>query len=119
MLSSMMKLAKTEGGGERYWFWCAGCETHHVYTTKLGAGETGPVWTGPGPDLARPTFSPSLLCNGYLCPKLEGTCTCSKEHARPGHHRCHIYVRAGMVQYLGDCSHHLAGQTVPVEPPCF
>lgn len=31
-------------------------------------------------------------------------------------HICHSFVRDGLIQYLPDCTHHLAGQTVPLEP---
>ncbi len=112
-----------ENGGVSYQFWCSGCAGHHSYTTKLGEGETGPVWTYDGNEEA-PTFSPSLLAN----PQIKGLCSCqdSEEcdqdsHAKPdyGYHRCHLFLRAGMVQYLSDCTHSLAGKTVPVEPPRF
>lgn len=29
-----------------------------------------------------------------------------------GEHRCHSYVRNGHVEFLSDCTHELAGQTV-------
>lgn len=31
--------------------------------------------------------------------------------------RCHMYIREGKIQFLSDCSHALAGQTV--EMPDF
>lgn len=105
-----MQRTTTQAGGERWWFWCEGCDTHHAYTTKLGQGETGPCWQGPG-DPTAPTFSPSLLCNGN---------TPAKDlHPHTTAHRCHLYVRNGQVQYLSDCSHHLAGRTVPISPARF
>jgi hypothetical protein len=27
---------------------------------------------------------------------------------------CHVFIKAGMIQFLGDCTHALAGQTVPI-----
>lgn len=103
-----IKRATTAAGGERWWFWCEPCSTHHVYTTKLGEGETGPVWSFNG-DEEHPSFTPSLLCNRNLTP----------EHKAAGGHRCHLYLTGGMVRYLGDCTHAMAGQSVPVQPPCF
>lgn len=103
--------------GERVWFWCPGCETHHAFTTKLADGEptSHPVWDWNG-DLESPTFSPSLLVNGSYCMCVKPGCT--KPHAGKGiGHRCHLFLRNGMVQFLTDCSHHLAGQTLPVEEP--
>jgi hypothetical protein len=43
----------------------------------------------------RPTFTPSLLCNQH----------------DPGS-RCHLFVTDGRIQFLDDCHHRLAGQTV-------
>ena len=28
---------------------------------------------------------------------------------------CHSYVKEGKIIYLGDCTHALAGQTIPME----
>jgi hypothetical protein len=28
--------------------------------------------------------------------------------------RCHSFVRAGMIEFLSDCTHELAGKTVPI-----
>ena len=89
--------------GESFWFWCPGCKTNHRFVTKLPTGETGPTWTFNG-DLEKPTFAPSLLCNGRTTPDPER-----------GVHRCHLFLQEGMVHYLGDCTHELAGQTIPVQ----
>lgn len=98
-----MRKTKTETGGENWWFWCPGCDTHHIFTTKRGPGEEGPVWSVTGPEEA-PTFSPSLLV----------------QYGRePGDKRCHLFLKAGMVQYLGDCTHSFKNKTIPVEDPKF
>jgi hypothetical protein len=73
-------------GGAQYWFWCPGCECSHAFTV--------PPWTFNG-DVEKPTFSPSLLCNQSHPPS-----------------RCHSLVNDGKIQFLGDCHHKLAGQTV-------
>jgi len=98
----------TKAGGESFWFWCAPCDTHHRYVTKLGEGETGPCWQTSGPR-DKPTFTPSLLCNRNL----------TEEHRAAGGHRCHLYFTDGTVRYLGDCTHDLAGKTVPFESAKF
>lgn len=96
----------SQTGGVSYWFWCSGCDTHHRFVTSLGKGETGPVWSFDGNEDS-PTFSPSLLCN--------------RDNAEPevGVHRCHLFLRNGVVEYLSDCTHELAGHKVPVESPRF
>jgi hypothetical protein len=99
----VMRKTKTEQGAESYWFWCGGCGTHHTFRTKKPAGDAGPIWTFDGNE-ELPTFSPSLLV---------------RYGNRPGDKRCHLFLKAGMVQYLGDCTHKLKGLTVPVEPPRF
>lgn len=92
--------------GARWWFWCEPCATHHAFTTKLAKDQVGPVWTFDGNEDS-PTFAPSLLCNRV-----------GADPAR-GMHRCHLFLRAGMIHYLGDCTHSMANQTVPVRPSRF
>lgn len=84
--------------GLHWWFWCPGCEDTHGYRT--GPGE-GPRWTRTGPDEA-PTFAPSLLVR--YGPDAEAK-------------RCHLFLRKGQLQFLGDCSHPLAGHTVDLPNP--
>jgi len=104
-----VKLSKTIDGQESMWFWCVPCNTHHRFITKRGVDEV-PVWDFDG-NLESPTFSPSLLCNGRA--KAEDLFPHTKSH------RCHLFLRAGMVEYLSDCTHEAAGTTVPVQDPCW
>lgn len=76
-------------------FYCPGCKFHHQINTNP---EHGPVWTFNG-DLASPTASPSLLV----------TYPTSK-----GDRKCHSFVRNGMIEFLNDCTHDLAGKTVEI-----
>lgn len=69
---------------------CPGCDGPHM--VRVGPG--GWTWDG---NAERPTFSPSLLTRGG-----ESGAT------------CHLFVRDGQIQFLGDCTHALAGQTVPM-----
>lgn len=78
-------------------FYCPGCKTHHSYRIKSGIGR--PVWHWNG-DMDKPTFAPSLLVN----------------QSRPDS-RCHLFLRDGMIEFLGDCHHELKGKTVPL-PEC-
>ena len=97
-------MTTTEGGGENWWFWCPGCETHHIFTTKRGPKEKGPIWIKVKDEI---TFSPSLICNQTRADPARGI------------HRCHLFLKKGMVQFLGDCTHKLKGQTLPVESAKF
>jgi len=85
-------LRRTEDG---YLFWCLGCRSyHHVNTDQ----PQRPRWQFDG-NIEAPTFTPSVV-------------------VQSGRSRCHLFVRGGQIQYLGDCTHALANQTVPmVEPP--
>jgi hypothetical protein len=70
------------------WFHCPGCENAHGFHV--------PQWNWNG-SMDAPTFTPSLLCNGSD-PKS----------------RCHSFVTDGKIQFLLDCHHKLAGQTVEI-----
>lgn len=94
-----------EGG--RLGFWCPGCQEMHVVTSG---------WSFNG-DYERPTFSPSVLVT-WRHPK-------GHTNANPApvgydgeyvEERCHTYITDGRIQFLGDCTHELAGQTIPLEP---
>lgn len=90
-----------------YSFFCEGCESFHMFHTapwetwnQVKGKFPGPVWKF-NEDAERPTFSPSLLIYEGRHP--DGDL---------GHPRCHSFVRDGQIQFLGDCGHDLAGQTV-------
>lgn len=89
-------LAEDSDGNTRVLFWCPGCSTGHQIVTGIPSGWG---WNG---DLARPTFTPSVLVQG------------GSDNVR-----CHAFVTDGRIQFLLDCSHQLAGQTVdlPDWPP--
>lgn len=75
------------------WFFCNGCDMPH--SLQVGAG-TGPRW-GYNGNPESPTFTPSVL---------------SRYQMRDKELVCHSFVTNGRIQYLGDCTHHLVGQTV-------
>jgi hypothetical protein len=52
-----------------------------------------PVWGFNG-DCDKPTISPSLLCKSHIT--------------------CHSFIVDGKIQFLSDCTHKLAGQTVDI-----
>lgn len=109
----MSILHATEGGTGQ--FWCPGCNEQHA--VQIGAG--GWAWNG---DVERPTLSPSVLLRSghHIAPSASCWCTYNAEHpTEPAPFkctRCHSFVRDGKIEFLGDCSHGLAGQTVPLPP---
>lgn len=106
---------RTLGGG-RVAFMCPGCRELHQIRVY---GEGRPRWSFNG-DYQRPTFAPSVLVKGVQCVNDEnGEWTgewVSGPDGRPLPSVCHSFVRDGQIQFLGDCTHVLAGQTVPLQP---
>lgn len=100
----MPKLSSIVYGDDRevigYVFMCPGCKFAHVPYTKKHGDDTNPVWTYNGED-ATCTFSPSLLVKYTWGPEKTP-------------HVCHSFIRAGNIEFLNDCTHKLAGQTIPI-----
>ena len=107
-------LRTAEGG--RLLFHCPGCNEVHAVT--IGDGP-GPRWGFNG-DYDRPTFTPSILVRGNKVVKDDdGIWTGDWQRDAAGNlipEVCHSFVRDGQIQFLSDCTHGLAGQTVPLEP---
>lgn len=80
----------------RYGFKCPGCKGFHQIPTE------GPNAWGWNKSLDKPTFTPSILVR---FPQ-------GKDKADLV---CHSFVTDGRIQFLGDCAHHLANKTVPLE----
>lgn len=99
-----MKKVLKPAHGLGYLFWCLGCEEYHQINTNKNM-----QWDFNG-SLTRPTFSPSYLT--WLDPNPNAM----PEHDPMGKFRngfrCHSFIKDGQIQYLEDCTHKLAGQTV-------
>jgi hypothetical protein len=88
------------GAGHEDWtFRCPGCKTEHIIVSRAGANCSHKVEWGFNGDVDRPTFSPSLLVRWEY------------RNGNPTQ-ICHSFIRNGQIQFLGDCTHSLAGQTV-------
>ena len=93
-------------------FWCPGCNRSHQ--VAVGDGPS-PRWDWNG-NAERPTFQPSVLVQGvqpltddeHAAYMRDGTLP----EARP--FRCHSFITDGQIQFLDDCTHELAGRTVPL-----
>jgi len=88
-----MKVAKLFG---RYIIYhCVGCNQKHLIPVlpKTAIDQPSPwQWNG---SLEKPTLSPSIL-----------------QHPAGDIPRCHHYLKEGKIQFLSDCDHEYAGQTV-------
>lgn len=95
----------TNGDGTPYGFRfdCPGCKEPHVIPTY------GPKAWGFDGNEESPTFTPSILITrkGIDYPTADHPGT-------PVIEICHSFIRAGRWEFLGDCTHKLAGQTVPM-----
>lgn len=105
-------LRDVEGNGLT--FWCPGCAMHHM--VQHGAGQ-GPRWTWNG-NAVKPTFSPSILVTWHqwvppaTTPEVAAKIRSGEIVQTKEQHVCHSFVTDGRIQFLNDCTHHLAGQTV-------
>lgn len=92
MIILSKKLAQAFGGLTYY---CEGCkQLHTVWTKEYHRPEGGPQWEWDG-NTTKPTFNPSIRVS----------------YGSSGE-RCHCFLRHGQIQYLSDCTHELAGQTI-------
>ncbi|MDP2377807.1 DUF6527 family protein [Reyranella sp.] len=103
-----------------YSHWCPGCgEMHAIYTSKPNIYNESPVWSFNG-DLERPTFNPSIRIGGKQTVRdAEGRWTGEWVRDAAGNALdacCHYHLHAGELKFLNDCTHKLAGQTVPLPP---
>ena len=98
-------------------FWCPGCNCLH--TINYGE-DNNPSWTWNG-DQDKPSFSPSVLTR---YDKITEKGKVQYEEWVKNNHKpadmvldkieivCHSFVKNGEIQFLNDCTHELAGQTV-------
>jgi len=108
-----MNVAKLSGDNLRWW--CPGCDSNHVVPVNQPAPEV--TWYFDG-NLKSPTLSPSVLVGSHetLTDDYPGWPELITDHYRRVTPTCHSFVKAGKIQFLDDCTHELAGQTVPMGP---
>ena len=118
----MPEVARLTAGG-RLSFRCPGCNEVHAVQVEAGHGPSCWGWNG---DLVRPTLSPSVLVkSGHFTTAHDSErdgcwCTYNRDHPdNPASFACaicHSFVREGRIEFLSDCTHALAGQTVELPP---
>lgn len=101
-MAKVGRITDQTGAEVLYAFDCPGCGIGHSFRVQ---GE-GPKWEFNG-DIDNPTFAPSLLVHW---PKMDSS-------GRAYEVRCHSFVRNGRIEFLTDCDHALAGQTVSLPDP--
>lgn len=96
---------------------CPACKSGHLFNVAPGKKA---VWEFVNKDVEKPTFVASMLVrSGCKVPdhKKGEDCWCTfkaRYGKEPGFdcRVCHSHVKDGKIQFLGDCTHELAGQTV-------
>ena len=88
-MAKLREMKNVKGDFTGYGHYCPGCDMLHIFDSR---------WSFNG-DMDKPTFSPSMLVQYTWGPENEKK-------------RCHYFLRAGQLQFLSDCTHHLVGQTV-------
>lgn len=100
-MAVIVKLNKTG----RVAYYCPGCKTL-VYLNVDNDGR--PRWMFDG-NFDKPTITPSVL------QKVGPWGECHDVPERIGKvDICHTFVRNGQIEYLGDCTHELAGKNIPM-----
>jgi hypothetical protein len=86
-----------EMSGKQYSFRCPACKCGHVVSVE----GSQPVWTWNG-SVEAPTLSPSIRVSW----------TWINDDGKKVDKCCHSFIKEGNIQFLNDCTHDLAGQTV-------
>ena len=104
-LSKKLRGVGTDDGGKGFAHWCPGCESVHIVWYKRGPKYAGPTWSYDG-NAEAPTCSPSI----------RNFTTYDEDHKLlpNGQQRtlCHYFLKAGKIEFCGDCPHQLLGKTV-------
>lgn len=111
MTSKILSDSGVSDGERHLSFRCPGCNTAH-YVKVAGGNAWG--WNG---DLDKPTFTPSILGRWDSWEPPVNPDNHEQFKAEPWeqtkvHNICHSFVTDGRIQFLSDCTHALAGQTV-------
>jgi hypothetical protein len=92
--------------GEGWNHYCPACKTTHGFAVE-SPFRNGARWSFDG-NMEAPTFSPSMNIRVGPYPY---------DPAETDHGRievCHYFLRGGVIEYLGDCTHEMRGQRVPL-----
>lgn len=114
-MSKLSEILRDGEDGAMLWF-CPGCKMVHQIHVGPGEGRPGPRWSW-NESVDKPTFSPSVLVTGSQqlteeqCAFIQGG-----GKIEPVRSVCHSFVVDGEMKFLDDCTHELAGQTVPIPP---
>lgn len=86
--------------GRACWVWCPACDDMHRFQIVGTKGDMpdGPCWEWDG-NLEKPTFQGSMLV-----------------YETTVNPRCHSFLRDGIWEFLGDCTHDKKNQKLAMVP---
>ena len=103
---------KLRRGTDFYSHYCPGCEgMHNIHDSWVFNG-----------NVDCPTFTPSVSVGGMTaCMSNSGFKIVGKFVGAREKGKCHYFLTNGQLQFLSDCTHRLAGKTVPLPdlPPIY
>lgn len=85
-------------GQHGYTWWCPGCK--HAHSVRIEG--PSPVWKFDG-NLESPTFMPSF--REFIPPMPDHP----RIECRSERTTCHVWIKDGQIDFLGDCAHKLRG----------
>jgi hypothetical protein len=100
--------------GNRVIWWCPGCEDAHQVPVVEYGEPSG--WSLISADMHAPTLIPSVLVHSprrFANTDLQEPALTNEANIRPAVD-CHSFVRDGVIDFLGDCTHQYAGVKVPM-----
>lgn len=89
---------------------CPACDDLHMLPVGGDVPPGKPKWEFNG-NLEEPTLSPSILTRMFGYPK--GIDPVLAAILKPSDQVCHSFLRNGVWEFLGDCTHAFAGQHIP------
>lgn len=104
-MGQVSSVLRRQTGG--YGHWCPGCNEMHYMPDS---------WTFNG-NLERPTFSPSFKHSGIQRVFVDGQWNGEWKRDAAGNtipYICHYILTDGILNFCGDCTHALVGQSVPL-----
>lgn len=113
-LSKILRDAVNLDGTKMLSFMCPGCKSPHAVSVS---GDYAWEWNG---SVDKPTFTQSVLIRSghYIPGSNQQSCwfayNAERQDKTPDFEcsSCHSFVTDGKIQFLSDCTHELAGQTV-------
>lgn len=99
-------------------WYCPGCKIRHGIATDGPPGTERPIW-GWNRNADAPTFTPSILVTREMGEPPVTSENLEEYKRKPWPQTkvkqiCHSFITDGQIQFLSDCTHALAGQTVPM-----